>query len=110
MESCIVTPTGSRAYIRMGNRSRKPRFEFVAQMLLKACRICNMARRRLWPKQTASTLSQKLELPNRPPGRHRLGGRDDRPGVEAVVTVKLGDGAGLAEMLDSEGAGAVTGD
>ena len=31
-----------------------------------------------------------------------MGSRNDRVGVDAVVTIEIGNGAGLAEMLDAE--------
>src|SRR5215210_3279311 len=41
-------------------------------------------------------------VPHRRAGGEAFGGVDDGIGVNAVVTVQLVDGAGLAEMLDTE--------
>ena len=46
-------------------------------------------------------------MPDRPPGRDRLGRRHDTLRVDAEVAVEIGDGASLAEMLDPERADAV---
>src|SRR5215217_6399637 len=50
------------------------------------------------------------QVPNRPPRRDRLSGRDDAPGVDAVAAVEVLHGSGFAEMLDAEGTGAVARD
>ena len=50
----------------------------------------------------------EFELADRPAGRNRPGGCNNRLGIDAVMTVQFGNGAGLAKMLDPEGAGAVT--
>src|SRR5439155_8029014 len=41
-------------------------------------------------------------MPDRPPRDDRLGGRDDRVGVDTVMAIKLGNRSGLAEMFDPE--------
>src|SRR5689334_14848512 len=41
-------------------------------------------------------------------GGDGLGGADDGLGVDAVVAVEIGDGAGLAKVLDAKGADAMT--
>src|SRR5262249_54149287 len=53
---------------------------------------------------------QRPQVPDRPTRRQRLRRRDDRLGVDAVVTIEIGDRAGLAKMLDTERAYAVAGD
>src|SRR5690606_8882826 len=54
--------------------------------------------------------AERPEVPDRPAGRQRLGGRDDGLGVDAVVPVEVGEAARLAEVLHSEGTGAVAAD
>src|SRR6266508_1675822 len=52
-------------------------------------------------------LSQHPQVPDRPPRRDRLGGGDDGVGVDAVVTIEVGNRSRLAEMLDAKRAHAM---
>ena len=53
------------------------------------------------PRVKHRRLTHQLELADRPPGRDRLCGGDDAIRIDAVVPVEIGDGAGLAKMLDA---------
>ena len=44
---------------------------------------------------------QRAQVPDRAAGRDRLRRGDDGVGVDAVVPIKVGNGAGLAEMLNA---------
>lgn len=43
----------------------------------------------------------RLQMPDRRPGRKCLRGGDYGVRVDTIVTIEIGDGAGLPEMLDA---------
>src|SRR5215213_11421593 len=55
-----------------------------------------------------AVLRQRLEIADWPARRDRLGSRDDRIRVDAVVAIEIGERSGLAEMLHAQRARAMT--
>src|SRR5688500_6878582 len=55
-----------------------------------------------------TSFSDEPEMAHRPARRDGLGRGDDALRVDAVMTIEILDGAGLAEVLDAKRAGAVT--
>src|ERR1700676_5322387 len=54
------------------------------------------------PDRGKPSLSNRLKVAYWRPRRYGLRSRNDRVGVDAVVAIEIGNGAGLAEMLDAE--------
>ena len=60
--------------------------------------------------QTGIQRLKRPKMADRSPGRHRLRCSDDGVGIDAIVPIEVGDRAGLAEVLDAEGAHAMAAD
>src|SRR5437588_2121652 len=79
-------------------------------MTSAAAMLANAGRILLRTRLLRGLSAQRPQVADRLAGRDRLGGGDDRVGVDAIVPVELGDRSGLAEMLDPERAHAVAAD
>lgn len=46
--------------------------------------------------------SHHTDMPDRPTWRHRLGGAENSMRINTIVSIEVGDGPSLPEMLDAQ--------